>query len=355
MSPVSCVGTSGSGKSTLVGLMGQQMNRKALKDPKAFSYYISRDVCEELLTKTKNRMLSGWFPQKTMMGELDTISFLMGFYTSKWRKIKEIFRNSKREGLPNLNSILEFQKGFILNILDIAGEDVEKIGQPLQAQEQKVMRRIKTLFSANILVMIVDASRFTNQDNGAKAKVRDMRSYDTMMTKILSRVIQFRKENELDNKVIPIVFLTKMDALDNSILRSVELEDVFSDKERLFNYPYNESKVQEIGDTLLKSYMPDFREILYGGDIVGVELGYPKYFFSGLYLEGKGGEEVGDNDIASEFKEDSQGEYLTNIYTKNHYEEFLDYLQTLSREYSDSKNLMKKYIKQTEKGEVLLG
>lgn len=356
--PVGCFGTSGTGKSTWVGLLAQQMNRKALREPKEFSYYISKDVAQDLLTEIKTEMLKGNFPDKTTEEDLVVLSFLMGFNPSSLERIKEALKRSfdeKRREPGNYNNVLDYNKGFILSVVDVAGEDIRKIGDPLNEYDVDRINRLKKLFSSNCIVMIVDVSRFTNEtgNEGAEPKLYENLEYDDIMTKIFSRYIEFRANHDLsDKKVHPVVFLTKMDELDNEILSIHGLDDIFSDKERLWNHPYKESETQQIGNHLLNSYMPNFREILYSGEHLDVPIGYPTFFFSGLFIEGQGGKEVGQKKIARARKRDSVGKFLTNIYPHRHYEAFLDYIKEMNREYADSRDLMEQYLKQAERGEV---
>jgi len=355
---VGCFGTSGTGKSTWVGLLAQQMNRKALREPEEYSYYISKDVCQDLLTEIKTEMLKGHFPDKTTTENLVAISFLMGFNPSKLEIVNEAIKRSfdrKRRVSGNYNNVLDYNKGFILSVVDVAGEDIRKIGDPLNEHDLERMKRLKKLFSSNCIVMIVDVSRFTNEtgNEGAGPKLVENLDYNDIMTKIFSRYIEFRADNNFSNKkVYPVVFLTKMDQLDNEILESCGLNDIFSDKDRLWNYPYNETETQQVGNRLLNSYLPDYREILYSGEHLDVPIGYPTFFFSGLFLEGQGGRGAGEKKIARDRKEDSVGKYLTNIYPHKHYEAFLDYIKQMNREYADSRNLMEQYLKQAERGEV---
>ncbi len=309
--PVSILGTRGCGKSTVIGLLYQGMERYTTLNPDDFIYYITSETGETVLT-IRNNMLKGMFPPATTRHTLDQFQFLMGFKPKMHEKLINLVKF--REGA---------WAGLTFTVYDISGEDIQEYKRSKTADQ-----RIKKIFDANIVVIIIDCSIFTNSTSGRK--FNKMLELDKEIAIILSAYVEYRNKNKLEEELHPIFILAKADAIDNEIKNEFGLEKLSKDYDEDINY--------EIGNNLLKSYLSATLAAILGSQKVYVPLHKAKYFFSWVEMDKIDGmvSQAGD---AKKLKvvRDKEGGHAWNAYPTHMYEGFLNNFRDLSEKYADPK------------------
>ena len=338
--PVSIIGTRGCGKSTLVGFLHQSMEKYTMRDPEKFAFYMDRDTTDVCLNKIRNRLHSGSFPKATARGDFQALSFLMSFEASK----KDFVKHIGKEGLKALKNALNYENKLVFTVFDVSGEDIEEFGS-----HKTVTKKLKEIFDSNIMVILIDCSKLTEDIKSEKG--RDMRRYDAEMSKILARYEEYRARKYPEKELQPIVFFTKMDMLDPEIvdiLPNYGMKDLLDPQKE-----YEEEKVREDGEKLLKTYLSGIYQNFLGSKVVKVDIHKAMYFFSWAGVEGEDGVKPADEKLGVKWME-IEGEkgseqVQSNIYPYKHYQKFLSHLGELSKDYSDPDEKVKEYLNRDQR------
>ncbi|MCK5039032.1 MAG: hypothetical protein KAS16_08030 [Thermoplasmata archaeon] len=308
---VSIIGTRGCGKSTFIGLLHQGMEMYTNKNPDNFVYYVTAEVGDKILD-IRNNLLQGEYPAATTRHQLEQLRFLMGFKPVGVEKIVNLVKNFSSFG--QYGDYL----GMILSVYDIAGEDIQEF-----KINKQVTQILKQVFESNILVIIVDCAKFTNATSGRKYV--DMLEYDKELAVIIAAYVEYRSKGKFKEKVNPIFVFAKMDALDTEIANNY-----FDKLERKYDVDYN----YETGNELMESYLSASRAAVYGAQKVGVPLETAKFFYSWVQEDKiEGVAQAGAQHKLKITKPD--GGHTRNVFPDHMYEEFLNYIRTLSYMYSD--------------------
>jgi len=305
---VSIIGTRGCGKSTFIGLLHQGMEMYTNKNPDNFVYYITAEVGDKILD-IRNNLLQGEYPAATTRHQLEQLRFLMGFKPGAAEKVMNLIRNFSSFG--DYGDYL----GMILSVYDIAGEDVQEF-----KINKQVTQILKQVFDSNILVIIIDCAKFTNSTTGRKYV--DMLEYDKELAVILSAYVEYRSKGEFEEKLNPIFVFAKMDALD------AEIRNNYMDK---LAKDYDPDYTQKSGNEMMTAYLSASRAAVYGAQKVGIPLEEARFFFSWV-----------DEDKIEGVAQ------ARNSFPDHQYEEFLNYIRTLSYLYSDPKKQVEEIFGSTQ-------
>jgi len=347
--PVSIIGTRGCGKSTFVGFLQQSMEKYTNRNPEKFSYFMDAKTTDVCLNKIRNRLLGGQFPMATARGDFDKLDFLTCFETTKKDRLKGIL--DPKKGITNLRGALSaYENLLILTIWDVAGEEIQESWRGVD----RLSKDIKDIFDTNIMVLLIDCMKLTRDIKSEKAS--RMRRYDAEMARVMSYYEEYRAKTHPGAELHPIVVFTKMDTMDQEIIKDLpnhSLNDLLNpDKE------YDEDEVKEDGDKLLSQYLPGIYSNILGSAIVDVDLREAKYFFSWAGMEGEDGVTNVDGELDRTWKTiepegdvnpEDKVEVQSNIYPWKHYREFISHLGDLSKEYSDKREKVMKYLDEAKK------
>ena len=333
---VAIIGTRGTGKSTLVGLLQQSMEKFTNEYPEKLAYFMDSNTTRVCLENIRNPLLSKSFPVSTVRGDFEKLSFLIGFEAKRRDKIKYL---TKKFSMTRMRDIFDnYDNMMILTVLDVSGEDVEEFGR-----HPRITEIIKSIFISNILVVLVDTSKFTRELNGKD--FQRMQAYDAEMAKILSAYEGYRAKNMPGEILHPVVFFTKMDMLDKEILNRLDNhKDLDMNKNDMYK-DYREDDVQKDGTRLLREYLPGVAANLTGSRNVKVPMHEAKFYFSWVGLEKEEGMQSADAGLMVDRYETINGDELkTNVYPMGHYRAFIKKLSELSHDYSDRESLVKEYL-----------
>lgn len=328
---VSIIGTRGCGKSTFIGLLYQAMERYSNENPNEFIYYVTAETGEKIYD-IRNNMLSGEYPAATTRNQLEQLKFLLGFRPKPHEQVVNTFKNFARFG--KYGNFL----GMILSVYDISGEDVEEY-----RHNKSINKEIKQVFDADILVIIIDTSKFTNSTLGRK--YRKMLYYDKELAIILSSYVEYRNKTKINEKLHPIFIFAKIDALDAEIREEHEIESL-SEK-------YEGKKCEKIGNNLMRSYLSASRAAIYGAQKVGVPLAKAVYFYSWVEEEKVDGVPmVGAQHRLKVIKPLGKIEHARNVYPEHMYEAFINHTRELSYLYADPEKQVEEIFGKMNKNKV---
>ncbi len=333
---VAIIGTRGTGKSTLVGLLQQSMEKFTNEYPDKLAYFMDSETTKVCLENIRNPLLGRSFPVSTVRGDFDELNFLIGFQGSAVDKIKYASKNLSLTGMRDIMD--RYRNMMIMTVLDVSGEDIEEFGR-----HPRVTEIIKKIFNSNIMVVLIDASKFTRELRGPKFE--RLQAYDAEMAKILSAYEGYRAKNMPGEELYPIVFFTKMDTLDEEILDRLNHHNDMDMNKNDMGREYLEEKVKEDSTRLLKEFLPGVSANIIGSENVRVPMHNAKFYYSWVGIEKEDGMAAADAELMVDRYETHDGtELKTNIYPLKHYWAFIDYLGDLSLDYSDRKSLVKKYL-----------
>lgn len=343
--PVSVIGIRNTGKSVLIGLLAQAMDNYAImqvdkENKKKFGYWADSGTLR-VINGLKSDLIRGNWPIATITNDLSEIKILLGFRPD----IVSKFRGWIDDPKGKYGKLA----GMIFGVYDISGEDI------LEASNLKtssLSNEIQQLFNANVAIIIIDCSKFTNADPKETTKGRELQQYDSQLSEVISKYQEYRRLNMDNERVVPILFLVQADNLDPEILSK------FSELQNMINRDWNangtskkdvkdikkiRSTCSKTGQRLMRKHMKTTYNMLENAELMGIDTTNPPIFFSWINTDYSG--KVIPFDVTPKPLNinDEKFGYRTDFPIYIYYA-FLDYLRDISLEYCDSDKLVAEYL-----------
>lgn len=328
--PISLIGTRGVGKTTMMSFLFQAMNIYTHQNPDKFRYFLGSELAKNMKEKMKVMKGNKRFPAATDRDIIER-KFVLGFEPPKWdipTWIKRRIFTSRKYG--------DFL-GFVVSLYDIDGAEVEEFIET----DFEANRYLKELYRADIPVFLIDASKFTKRTKGPKNY--DLVEHDQELTQIISGYAEYRAKHHPNEKLHPIIFLTKMDELDE------EIRQDYPGIKKLEN-EYDKKIANRVGRELLERYLTDFQGSVLGSKLMGIELEDSSFFYSWTDLESPEshpdmGTEVERSENGREKRlklvdKDDEPGGRRNKFPLHMYIAFLDHLDELKEERPDPEDIV---------------
>jgi len=319
---VAIFGSPNTGKSVFVGLLYQAMEKYANLHKEEFRFYMIGESHQKIGEEVKNPMRSGYYPPATPKVSILDYQFLMEFRPKDITEWASTAYRYVRRDAPDVSLF-----PLVFTVYDISGEDVMDYSHTGEYASE-----LKDVFSANFVIFLIDASRFTNEATGKR--VQRLMTYDTDMSSLIS----FFGEHRRNDSVVPIFVLTKFDKMDREIWDSIpsmlEKEGCRDKKIKFdpqtFMQKYDRKVADAVGDCLLLNYMGETRASVFGSHVIGLDLDDSRFFFSWVEeYEGPDGKKM-----LKTIKPENAS--VQNVYPEHMFEAFIQYFREQSKISSDA-------------------